>query len=167
MNENSSNEFLIARIFDAPKEKVWKAWTDPEEAKRWWGPKDFTAPSVDIDFRIGGKYLFCMRGAVKPGEEAKDFWSTGQYLELVPMEKIVLTDSFADEKGNIVSAAYYGMDENWPREMQVILTFEEAGPDKTKFTLHYPDITGAQEKDLKDMREGWNQSLDKLAKILD
>lgn len=48
----------ISRVFDAPREKVWKAWTDPELIKKWWGPKDFTAPRIEIDFRVGGKYLF-------------------------------------------------------------------------------------------------------------
>jgi len=162
----NANKFIITRVFDAPRESVWKAWTDPEIVKKWWGPKDFTAPSVDIGFKEGGKYLFCMRGSITPGGEKKDFWSTGKYLEIVPMEKIVITDSFADEKGNIVSAAHYGMDPDWPIEMQVEVLFEEAKPDKTKFTLRYPDIGKVKEKDLKDMRQGWNQSFDKLAETL-
>lgn len=155
--------FVITRVFDAPREKVWQAWTDPAYAKQWWGPKGFTAPSIDIDLRVGGKYLFCMRGPMTPGGEEKDFWSTGEYLEIVPLEKLVVTDSFADEKGNVVSADYYGMDGNWPRVLKVIVTLEELGPDRMKLTLHYPELTGVKEKDLDDMRQGWNQSLDKLA----
>lgn len=57
------NEITISRIFDAPRESVWKMWTDPKEVKKWWGPKDFTAPEIKIDFTVGGKYLYCMRGA--------------------------------------------------------------------------------------------------------
>lgn len=159
-------ELAITRVFDAPREKIWKAWTEPEMVKRWWGPKDFTAPHIEIAFREGGKYLFCMRGTVTPGGEKKDFWSTGTYQKIVPMEKIVATDSFADVEGNVVSASYYGMDPDWPREMTVITTFEEVGPGKTKFTLLYPDISSVKEKDLKDMTEGWNQSLNKLAESL-
>lgn len=162
----TNNEFVITRIFDAPKEKVWKAWTDPEETKKWWGPKGFTAPVAEIDFRVGGKYLLCMRGAIEPGGEQKDFWSTGIYKEIIPLEKIVVTDSFADEKGNVVTADYYGMDANWPREMRVEETFEDIENGKTKFTLRYPEMNNAKEKDLKDMNQGWNESLDKLAEIL-
>jgi uncharacterized protein YndB with AHSA1/START domain len=161
-----NKEFIIERVFDAPREKVWQAWTDPEMLKRWWGPKGFTAPVIEVSFKVGGKYLFCMRGVVTPGGEDKDFWSTGTYLEIVPMERIVVTDSFADEKGNIVSASHYGMDSDWPLELQVEAAFEDAPDDKTKFTLRYPDMSNAKEKDTGDMRDGWNQSLDKLKEVL-
>lgn len=53
-------ELVITRIFDAPRELVWKAWTEPERVKRWWGPKVFTAPFVKIDLHVGGEYLYCM-----------------------------------------------------------------------------------------------------------
>src|SRR5207249_10001297 len=68
---------------------------DPERAKRWWGPEGFTAPFIKIDLRVGGKYLFCMRSP-----DGKDYWSTGVYREIVPLQRIVSTDSFADEKGD-------------------------------------------------------------------
>src|SRR5688500_147272 len=88
-------ELVITRVRDAPRERVWEAWTDPEQMKKWWGPKDFTAPTVEIDLQEGGKYLNCMRSP-----DGQDFWSTGVYREIVPMEKLVITDSFADEQGN-------------------------------------------------------------------
>ena len=56
------NELFIAREFNAPREIVWKAWSDPEIIKKWWGPKTFSAPFIKNDFKIGGKYLYCMRG---------------------------------------------------------------------------------------------------------
>ena len=55
-------ELIITRIFNAPCKLVWKAWTEPEYVKNWWGPKDFTCPDAKIDFRVGGKYILCMRG---------------------------------------------------------------------------------------------------------
>src|SRR5437867_12269293 len=82
-------ELVISRIFDAPRELVWKAWTDPERVKRWWGPKGFTAPYINIDFRTGGKYLYCMRGVAVPGGEEQDFWSAGTFQRIIPHEKIV------------------------------------------------------------------------------
>ena len=60
--------FVITGIFDAPRELVWKAWTDPERLMRWWGPKNFTSPVSKIDLRVGGTYLNCMRSL-----EGKDF----------------------------------------------------------------------------------------------
>ena len=163
----NKNELLITRIFDAPVETVWKAWTDAETFKQWWGPKDFTCPSAKIDFRVGGKYLVAMHGPAGT-EFDKDFWSTGTYREIDPMKKIAVTDSFADEKGNIVSAAHYGMSHTFPMESNVEISFEEqaglpGGASKTKMTLYYPDTSGIEGKMLKNMKEGWNQSLDKLA----
>jgi len=154
-------ELLIKRTFDAPREKVWKAWTDPEMMKLWWGPKGFSAPYAEIDFRVGGKYLNCMKSP-----EGKEYWGTGVYRDIVPMQRIALTDSFADEKGNVVPPSHYGMQGEWPVEMNLVLTFEELNG-KTNLTIHYPNIPGANEKDLNDMRQGWNESLDKLALVVE
>jgi uncharacterized protein YndB with AHSA1/START domain len=95
--KQDTQELVITRIFDAPRELVWKAWTDPQQLMRWWGPKDFTSPLSEIDLRVGGKYLFCMRSP-----EGQDFYSTGVYLIIDPPNEIVFTDSFADENGNVV-----------------------------------------------------------------
>lgn len=153
------SELVITRIFNAPREKVWKAWTDPNETMKWWGPKNFTSPIAKIDLRQGGKYLFCMRGAPGPGAPVQDFWSTGTYKEIIPMEKLVFTDSFADENGNVVPATHYGMGADFPLEMEVIITFEDLG-DKTKMTLRHIGLPAAEIKELTS--GGWNQSFDKL-----
>lgn len=155
----------FTRVFDAPRAKVWEAWTTPEMVKKWWGPKDFTAPHIEIDLREGGKYLYCMHGVVVPGGEAHDFWSAGIFREVKAPEKIVVTDYFSDEKGNPVTPAYYGMGSDVPYETTVETMLEEMG-NKTKFTLRYPDTSRFDEQDLKDMDMGWNQSLDKLAEAL-
>src|SRR5256885_16049100 len=99
----NEKELRIVRVFDAPRERVWKAWTDPEQVKRWWGPEHFTAPFAKIDLRVGGVYLFCMQD-----QDGKEYWSTGTYKEIVPQKKIVVTDSFADKNGKRVSAEQYG-----------------------------------------------------------
>ena len=153
-----TGELVIARTLDAPRERVWKAWTDPEQVKRWWGPKGFTAPSIKIDFRVGGKYLFCMRSP-----DGKDYWSTGTYREIAPTEKFVATDSFADAKGKVVPASHYGMDVDFPLELLWTLTLEDFGG-KTKMTLRHsgfpagPARTGAE--------QGWSESFEKLAASL-
>jgi uncharacterized protein YndB with AHSA1/START domain len=153
--ENNKEALVITRIFDAPRELAWKAWTEPEQAMQWWGPKNFTAPVIKINLRRGGKYLSCMRGP-----DGKDYWSTGVYREIVPMERIVLTDSFADEKGNTVPASAYGMPGDWPLELLVTVTFENLGG-KTKMTLRHEGVPAGALRE--QCAAGWNQSFDKLA----
>ncbi len=165
MEDQSRSGLTFVRVFDAPRELVWKAWTDPEMIKKWWGPKDFTSPVAKIDFKVGGKYLLAMHGP-KGTEFDKDLWSTGVYKEIVPMEKIVVTDSFADEKGNIVPPTQYGMPSTFPTEATIIITFEELTDNKTKMTVHYPSAEGIEGEMLKNMTQGWNQSIDKLVAIL-
>jgi uncharacterized protein YndB with AHSA1/START domain len=148
----------IRRTFDASTAQVWRAWTDPQRLMRWWGPKDFTAPTCRIDLRVGGKYLCCMHSP-----EGQDYWSTGVYREIVPQKRLVMTDSFADEKGNIVPASHYGMTGDFPMELLVTVNFEERDG-QTEMTLHHE---GFPEGEMHDMAEiGWNQSLDKLAESL-
>jgi uncharacterized protein YndB with AHSA1/START domain len=157
-NDEKFRELMITRTFDAPRALVWKAWTDPALVMRWWGPAGYTAPSVTIDFHTGGKYLYCMRSM-----EGKDFWSTGRFLEIRPMERIVVTDSFADENGTIVPASHYDMPGDWPLELVVAITFEEQG-DRTKFTVTYDSFPAAGMFEF--AKAGWTQSIDKLARVL-
>lgn len=151
-------ELVITRIFDAPRELVFKAWTECEHLQRWWGPKGFTAPFCKIDLRVGGKYLFCMRSP-----ESKDFWSTGVYREIVQLERLVCTDSFADAEGNVVPATHYGMGADFPLETQVTVTFAEH-EGKTQMTLRHVGIPMGMMRDMSNA--GWNESLDKLAEFV-
>ncbi len=157
-----NGELVIVRYFDAHREALWRAWSEPDMVKKWWGPKNFTAPSVTIDFTVGGKYLFCMRGKPSPDAPESDFYSTGTYEEIVPMDRIVCTDSFADKDGTIVPSTFYGM-EGFPDACKVIIEFE--GSDgTTKMTLHH---YGLPTGELADMTgAGWNQSFDKLTDAL-
>ena len=158
----SDREIVITRIFDAPREKVWKAWTDPEEVKKWWGPKDYTAPHISIDFRVGGKYAYCMRGA-GPDGVVRDFWSAGEHLEIVPMEKIVTTMSFADEHDNPVPASHYGIPGKWPAQIMATVIFEDVAGRKTKVTVREVGIPGVIAE---FAHLGWEQSFDKVAASL-
>lgn len=158
MMKLSEQDLFITRTFDAPRELVWKAWTDPEHVKRWWGPKGFTAPFCKIDLRVGGVFLCCMRSP-----DGKDYWNTGVYREIVKPERIVYTDSFADERGNVVPATHYGMSADFPLEMLVTVTFEEH-EGKTKLTLIHVGIPSGADQD--GARQGWKESFDKFAEYL-
>ncbi len=148
----------IRRVFDAPREKVFKAWTEPEHMIHWWGPKEFTCPVCKIDFCVGGSYLNCMRSP-----DGQDYWSQGVYDEIAVPERIVCTDTFADEQGRPVSPQHYGMSDDWPTEAQVAVTFAEHGG-KTMLTVEHSPIPPGRERDM--CRQGWNESLDKLADYL-
>ena len=151
-------EIEVTRVFDAPVEHLWKSWTDPEWVKRWWGPKVFTSPAAKVDLRVGGKYLFCMRGP-----DGKDYWSTGVYREIAPMSRIVCTDSFADEKGQVVPATHYGLSADYPLELQITVAFEDLGG-KTRMTVRQFGHPVGEMYD--GAHQGWNESLDKLAESL-
>ena len=158
-NKPAVRELVITRILDAPRKLVWKAWTDVELFKKWWGPKDYTCPVSKMDFRVSGKYLHCMRSL-----DGQEYWSTGVYQEIIPMEKIVCTDSFADAQGNAISASEMGMPgDDWPSELHVTVTFEDLGT-KTKMTLRH---VGIPEGVMNEMTNaGWNQSFDKMNEAL-
>jgi uncharacterized protein YndB with AHSA1/START domain len=150
---------VIERVFEAPVELVWKAWTEPEQVKKWWGPRGFTCPTAEIDFRVGGKSLNAMQSP--DFNDGKPIWSTGVYKEIVPFKRIVTTDSFADEHGNVVSSTEYGM-EDLPAEMMITVTFEDLGG-RTKLTLRHEGLTREHKE---GANGGWNESLDKLAELL-
>jgi uncharacterized protein YndB with AHSA1/START domain len=153
VNEPLTRDVVITRIINAPRTLVFKAWTDPAMVMKWWGPEGFTSPACKIDFRVGGSYLFCMRSP-----EGQDIWSTGIYREIVINERIVYTDSFADEKGNVVSGSYYGMD-GLPEKFTITLLFEDRGS-QTKFTLRHQ---GLPDGPMIEMTEaGWTSSLIRL-----
>jgi uncharacterized protein YndB with AHSA1/START domain len=102
---NETERMVVTRVFDAPRELVWKAWTDPKYVMQWWGPKGFTAPVCKMDFRVGGKFLYCMRTP-----DGQEFWNGGEYHEIVPHEKIVSSMYFSDSEGNKVEPAQLGIE---------------------------------------------------------
>jgi uncharacterized protein YndB with AHSA1/START domain len=156
--ERGRQEIFLTRVFDAPRELVWKAWTDPQHFKSWWGPADYTCPFCEIDLRVGGTYLTCMRSS-----SGRDIWSTGVYREIISMERLVMTDCFSDEKGNVVPGTYYGMSANFPLEMLITVTFEEQDG-KTRMTLRHTNLPMGGEGD--GAQIGWTESFDKLAESL-
>jgi uncharacterized protein YndB with AHSA1/START domain len=152
-NPALQNNLVIYRIFDMSAKKLWRALTEPDEFKKWWGPKDFTSPSSKMEARVGGKYLNCMRSP-----DGKDYWSTGTVKELVPEKKLVITDSFSDDKGNIKPASEYNMPGDWPKELLITFELQEAdGATKLKLTHE-----GIPDEMHDECKKGWNESFDKL-----
>ncbi len=152
-------ELVITRIFDAPREIVFKVWTDPKHVARWWGPRGFTAPFVKIDFRPGGVFHYCMRSP-----DGRDYWNKGIYREIIVPEKIVSTMFFSDKDGNIVEPSHYGLGPDFPSEMVDTVTFAVYEGNKTKLTLHRNTPVSISKRYMED--QGWNQSLDRFAEEL-
>ncbi len=150
-NTISQNAVVVERVFDAPVELIWQMWTEPEHFKKWYGPTGFTVPVAKMDVRVGGKHLFCM---VSPDGQMK-MCSTGEYTEVIPNQRLVYTDSPADENGNVMSPADMGMPEGYPATTEVTVTLEDLGG-KTKMTLTQTGVpTGAG--------DGWQQAFEKMA----
>jgi uncharacterized protein YndB with AHSA1/START domain len=139
-------ELVITRVFDAPPALVFKAWTEPERLAQWWGPKGFQATSRTVDARPGGAWRIGMRSP-----EGKDHWARGVYREVVDPERLVFTFAWEEPEGRP------------GREMLVTLTFaEERG--RTRLTFHQAPFETVKDRD--EHREGWSESLDRLAKYL-
>jgi len=156
--EPAERVLVITRLFDAPRSRVFKAWTEPERLMRWWGPNGFTTPFCQIDLRLGGVFHCCMRSP-----EGRDYWCKGVYRDIVEPERIVFTDTFVDEAGNPVPPAHYGMSPDWPPETLVTVTFaEHAG--KMKLTLQQSVLESVAERT--GAQQGWTETLDRLGAYL-
>jgi len=161
MNSDHSKEptFVVTRIFDAPRELVFKVWTECEHVKYWWGPKGFTAPYCKIDLRVGGVFHYCMRSP-----DGKEFWNKGIFREIISPEKIVSTMYFSDAEANTLKPQDYGMDSDFHAEMQDVVTFVTVEDNKTELTLRRNTPMSISRKFGEDI--GWSQSLDKLGEEL-
>jgi uncharacterized protein YndB with AHSA1/START domain len=156
---DKASEQVIERVFDAPRELVWRAWTDPAMFTRWWGPATFTSPWVKMDLRPGGRFVWVMRDG-----EGKEYYTVGEFHEIVPPERLVYTDSFGDAEGNVISPTAYGMGEDFPVTTVVTVTFEDLGG-RTRLRI-VSDQAVADEM-WQMASAGWGTSLDKLAAVVE
>ena len=156
---SEKERMVVTRVFDAPRALVWEAWTNPKYVMQWWGPKGFTAPFCEMDFRVGGKFLICTRTP-----DGQEFWHGGEYHEIVPHEKIVYSLYFADSKGNKIDAAQLGIEHEAIEGACDVTIFEDLGNGRTKLTFigNEPMESAKNSGQL----EGWNQILDKLAAVV-
>lgn len=155
-----AERMVVTRVFDAPRELVWEAWTDPKYVTKWWGPKGFTTPFCRMDFRVGGKFLYCMRAP-----DGQEFWNGGEYHEIIPYEKIVSSMYFADPDGNRVEPAQLGIEHEAIEGAYDVVLFEEIGNGQTRLTfIGNETMQNAIES---GQLEGTKQILDKLAAVID
>jgi len=151
MSERTTNlleNLEITRIFDAPRDLVWSAWTDPAIVMRWWGPKGFTSPACTIDFRVGGHYLYCMRSP-----DGQEYWSGGEYTEIVAPEKIASVLFYADQNGKVEPADANDVD------VHDVVSFEDIGNGQTRMVFKRSHWDEGEDV-------GSNQIFDKLAAVV-
>jgi uncharacterized protein YndB with AHSA1/START domain len=153
-----TRDLVITRVFDAPVERVWEAWIDPEHVKRWWGPKGFTAPVADMDVREGGTSLVCMRSP-----EGQDFYNTWTYRKIVPLQLIEFIQNFADEDGNKIAPADAGLPPEIPEEVRHVITFKALAGNQTEMSVTEYGYTVDWVFDLSSA--GMNECLDKMATV--
>lgn len=159
-----SKEFVISRVFDAPRDLLWQCFTEPERMQQWWGPKGVKVVKTQMDLRVGGIYHYGMQNP-----DGQIMWGRMVYREITPPERLVFINSFSDEAGGL---GRHPLAPQWPLQMLSIFTFEEQPGGKTKFTVHWtPYEATAEEQEVFDaghesMTMGWGGTLDKLAAYL-
>jgi PhnB protein len=157
-------EFVISRVFDAPRELLWKCFTEPHHLKQWWGPKGFKVIASKMDLRVGGTYHYALQAPDGP-----PMWGKFTYREIIPQQKLVFISSFSDEAGGTTR---HPLHKDWPLEMLSVFSFEDEPGGKTKFTVRWQpyNATPAElqtfEAGRDGMRQGWSGTMDQLATYL-
>jgi len=148
----SVHEMLMSRVVMAPRELVWKAWTDPVHLAKWWGPRGFSSPRCELDLRVGGKLRVDMQhpdGTVRP--------MIGEFLEIVPPERLVFTAMALDPSGKPFFEATNAVDFRQEGPMTRINVRATVEKIHDPITLRF--LTGRD--------QGWSESLYRLADALD
>ena len=146
----NDRELVLTRLIDAPRENLYRCWTEPALLKQWFAPKPYETPIVEVSVRPGGSNLIVMRGP-----DGTDMPNRGVYLEIVPNERLVLTDAFT---------------EAWQPSakpfMTVVLTFEKQG-DKTLYTarVHHWTVEDREAHEKMGFHVGWGICTDQLAAL--
>lgn len=150
---------VLTRVFNAPVEEVWKAWSDSEQVMRWWGPNGFTAPVARMDFREGGTSLVCMRAPKEFG--GQDMYNTWTYKKIVPMQRIEFIQNFTDPDGKKLAPTEVGLPPDIPFDVRHVVTLKSLDERKTELTV--TEYGYASEQIVAISRSGMEQCFDKMA----
>jgi len=144
--EERERELVITRILDAPRDVVFRAWTEPDRVARWWGPQGFVTTYCDMDIRPGGAFRVCMRSP-----EGAEHWKQGIYREIVAPERLAFTFAWEDAEGKP------------GHQTLVTVTLADRGG-RTELTLHQAVFEAVAARD--DHRRGWTSTLQRFAEYL-
>lgn len=160
---NTSKPFTIGREFDAPRELVWRAWTDEKEMAKWFGPKGVETVESRMEFRPGGRYRYAM----KP-PEGDVMWGMWRFREITPPDRLVFVVSFTDPDGRII---HHPMNPTWPLELLTTVTFEARGH-RTYVTVRWEAINATPEEiktfdeNHPSMQGGWSGTFERFESYL-
>ena len=157
--QDMKKDMVLARVFDAPVEQVWKAWSESEQVMRWWGPTGFTCTLAKMNFQEGGVSLVCMRAPKEFG--GMDMFNTWSYSKIVPMQRIEFTLHFSDKDGNKLDPDKIGLPPGIPKEIPHVILFKSLGTNKTEITI--TEFGYASEEAVNISKSGMEQCLDKMA----
>lgn len=143
-------DLVLTRLIDAPREALYRAWTEPELLKQWFAPAPYTTPHAELDVRVGGANTVVMRSP-----DGNDIPCSGVYLEVVPNQRLVFTDAYTR-----------AWEPSGKPFMTVILTFEDEGG-KTRYTARVRHWTAEDRETHEKMgfHQGWGQCADQLAAL--
>ena len=164
--KTESKDFVISRVFDAPRDLVWRCFTQVEHLKQWWGPKGVKIAKATVDLRVGGTFHYAMQ---PPSGDI--MWGKMAYREITPQDRIVFLNSFSDEAGGVTR---HPMMPVWPLQLLSTFTFEDAPGGKTKFTVRWSPYEATPEEQATfgsgeshtSMTNGWTGTLDQLEAYL-
>lgn len=161
-----TQNFVITRVFDAPRDLVWKAWTEVDRLARWWGPKGATIRVIKLDLRPGGVFHYAMQ--YQPG---RDVFGRFVFREIVAPERLVFINSFSDADGGITRAPFPQLGGAWPLEVDIVMTLTESNG-KTTLNLRSAPINATEQEHAMfasmtdSMRQGFGGTFDKLDEYL-
>jgi uncharacterized protein YndB with AHSA1/START domain len=152
--------FSFTRVFDAPRDLVWRAFAESGRLMQWWGPKGFSLRVCEVDFRPGGIFRYCMRSP-----DGREMWGRWVYREIVEPERLVSVVSFTDEAGNLVR---HPMSPSWPLEVLNAMTLSENDGRTTLTICAHPINATDEERSIFEaghgsMKQGYSGTLDQLA----
>jgi uncharacterized protein YndB with AHSA1/START domain len=151
-------ELFINHLFDAHKEAVFQAWTDPEQLKQWYAPDGCSITFKVIDVKQGGHFHSCIHDPIHG-----DCWIKGTYLEVLPNQKLVFTMVMSDHAGNSVSSVNAGKTKDWPEEQTTTVTFESVGK-QTRVSIH--QTVSEEEAKKTGAYQSWIKMFNKLNLLL-
>lgn len=151
--DRDANTIEVSRQFDARRELVWAAWTEAEHLDRWWGPEPYRAQTKELEFRVGGRWLYAM-----VGPEGVVGYSRANFTSITPISEFRSHSSFCDAEGQ-VTPGWKGS-EWWVRFTPV------GDATRVDVQIKYPDLAGMEKILEMGFRGGFTQGLDQLDKLL-
>lgn len=156
--------FIISRVVNAPREVVFRAFTEVEHMKQWWGPKGSKVIAAEMDLRPGGMFHYGLQAP-----DGSTMWGRFVYREIAAPERIVFISSFSDEKGGLTR---HPLQQEWPTELLSTFLFEDAGSERTTVTVIWVPINESAAERLafdtnrESMTQGWSGTFDRLEHYL-